>query len=432
MASTEGLVPITRAFLASYYDKYPFPPLSDDVSRLSSDIASLIQLLTLQSPPSQGEASLIDEANRQPPHKIDENMWKNREQMEEILFLLQPSRWPLQLREPSTSEDAEFSSMLRHVKANIDNALTAMISFQTKNSERVFSTVMTYMPQDFRGTLIRQQKERSERNKQAEVDALVSSGGSIRDTYALLWKQQMERRRQLAQLGSATGVYKTLVKYLVGVPQVLLDFIRQINDDDGPMEEQRERYGPPLYSLTKMVTAIRVFLTLLWERYDTFKLNKEQMNLLSEAAIVYTSEFERFVTFISDVFANSPFFISADTAGILGSRENEEYKEIIVQAGRTYEVSLMVESENSYIGWDFSLMQGKISMDIGFSVEYISASGEKTLILPYRRYEADQGNFSTLMAGNYKLVWDNAYSTFFKKTLRYKVDCIPPVVQPTN
>lgn len=29
------------------------------------------------------------------------------------------------------------------------------------------------------------------------------------------------RRRQLAQLGSATGVYKTLVKYLVGVPQVL-------------------------------------------------------------------------------------------------------------------------------------------------------------------------------------------------------------------
>lgn len=49
------------------------------------------------------------------------------------------------------------------------------------------------MPQDFRGTLIRQQRERSERNKQAEVDALVSVGGSIHDRYALLWKQQMER-----------------------------------------------------------------------------------------------------------------------------------------------------------------------------------------------------------------------------------------------
>ncbi|RID67796.1 hypothetical protein BRARA_C00002 [Brassica rapa] len=411
MASTEGLVPITRAFLASYYDKYPFPPLSDDVSRLYSDMASLIQLLALQSPPSQGEASLIEEANREPPHKIDENMWKNREQMEEILFLLQPSRWPVQLREPCTSEDAELSSTLRHLKDNFDKALTAMISFQSKNSERIFSTVMTYMPQD-------------------SVERLSDS--RKRGRRGTNKRRLMRWRRQLAQLGSATGVYKTLVKYLVGVPQVLLDFIRQINDDDGPMEEQRERYGPHLYNLTKMVTAIRVSLTLLWERYDTFKLNKNQMNLLSEAVIVYTSEFERFITFISDVFANSPFFISADTAGTLGSRENEEYKEIIVQAGRTYEVSLMVESENSYIAWDFSLVQGKISMDIGFCVEYISASGEKTLILPYHRYEADQGNFSTLMAGNYKLVWDNSYSTFFKKTLRYKVDCIPPVVEPTN
>lgn len=52
---------------------------------------------------------------------------------------------------------------------------------------------MTYMPQDFRGTLIKQQRERSERNKQAEVDALVNSGASIRDRYSLMWKQQMDR-----------------------------------------------------------------------------------------------------------------------------------------------------------------------------------------------------------------------------------------------
>lgn len=109
---------------------------------------------------------------------------------------------------------------------------------------------MTYLPQDFRGTLIRQQRERSERNKQAEVDAVINSGGSIHDKYALLWGQQMDRygndfvifisrcgrymmncifyfhnisrRKQLAQLGSATGVYKTLVKYLVGVPEVCI------------------------------------------------------------------------------------------------------------------------------------------------------------------------------------------------------------------
>ena len=105
--------------------------------------------------------------------------------------------------------------------------------------------------------------------------------------------------------------------------QVLLDFIRQINDDDGcvlritfipstifitfsspllfetlykyinlfnfflivvnmgkkyllvfysPMEEQRHRYGPPLYNLTAMVLFIRLFLLLAWGRFEAVKL----------------------------------------------------------------------------------------------------------------------------------------------------------------
>ncbi|AAF89109.1 TEL1S.2 [Arabidopsis thaliana] len=55
-------------------------------------------------------------------------------------------------------------------------------------------------------------------------------------------------------------------------------------------------------------------------------------------------------------------------------RDNEEYKEIIVQAGRTYEISLMVESENSYIAWDFSLTQGKITMVIIFKTKYVTVN----------------------------------------------------------
>ncbi|XP_041024035.1 uncharacterized protein LOC121264800 isoform X2 [Juglans microcarpa x Juglans regia] len=295
-----------------------------------------------------------------------------------------------------------------------------------------FENLMTYMPQDFRGTLIRQQRERSERTKQADVDALVNSGGSIRDRYALLWKQQMERRRQLAQLGSASGVYKTLVKYLVGVPEVLLDFIRQINDDEGPMDEQRQRYGPPLYSLTTMVISIRLFLLVLWGRFDAGNSKGQQVAFLEQAIDVYTTEFERFIKFMGGVFANSPFLISAEVAGALDARKSDEYKEISVPAGKTYEVSLTVDSINSYIAWDFSLVQGKMNMDIGFTVEFTNSSGEKTLILPSRRYESDQGNFCACMVGNYKLIWDNSYSTFFKKVLRYKVDCIPPVAEPVQ
>ncbi|CAI9097138.1 OLC1v1033484C1 [Oldenlandia corymbosa var. corymbosa] len=460
-ASTEGLVPITRAYLASYYDKYIFPPLSDDVVRLTAEIRSLSGDLLNDSgsPPNQEEKLLREEAECEAPHKIDENMWKNREQIEEIMFLLDSSTWQ-SLQSPSMPQ---VSSRVSRLKDKLASTFKVLEYFQTKNSEFVFNTVMTYMPQDFRGTLIRQQRERSERNKQAQVEALINSGGSIRDRYTMLWGQQMERlsfyrqispfffflldntgfivlglvlvcrRRQLAQLGSATGVYKTLVKYLVGVPQVLLDFIRQINDDQGPMEEQRQRYGPPLYSLTTMVLNIRLFTYLLWKRLEAQKVQESHLSSLEAAVAVYTSEFERFIKFIGEVFANSPFFIKAEDAGALEARKNDDLKETNVPAGKNFEVALTVDSVNSYIAWDFSLVQGRMNMqDIGFSIEYTDESGQKTMILPYRRYESDQGNFCTMMAGNYRLIWDNTYSAFFKKVLRYKVDCIPPVVEPIS
>ncbi|KAL6142445.1 hypothetical protein ACLB2K_060725 [Fragaria x ananassa] len=414
MASTEGLVPITRAFLSSYYDTYQFPPLSDDIPRLSSDIHSLTSDFLSHSPPTPGEERLVvDESERRPPHKVDENMWKNREHMEEIIFLLDRAHWPQALQEPSSPEDAQLATVLTRLHRMFNTALKALESFQAKNSERVFSTVMTYIPQDFRGRLIRLQRERSERNKQAEIDAMISSGASIRDRYAVLWKQQMERRRLLAQLGSATGVYKTLVKYLVGVPQVLLDFVRQINDDDGPMEEQRQRYGPPLYSLTTMVLLIRLAILLSWGR------NKQEVALLEQAVDVYTTEFERFIKFIRFLRIRPSLFQQRLPVHQMEGKilNNDDYKEISVAAGKTHEVSLTVDSINSYIAWDFSLVQGKINLDIGFSVEYTNASGEKS------------GNFCTCEAGKYKLIWDNSYSSFFKKVLRFKVDCIPPVVE---
>ncbi|KAG5582099.1 hypothetical protein H5410_052726 [Solanum commersonii] len=391
MASTDGLMPITRAFLSSYYDKYPFSPLSQDVSRLTDEIHSMAKNLQKDAPLTEGESSLVLEAESHPPHKVDENLWKNREQLEEILFLLESFNWPPALQWQSTTEDVELVSVLGQLGEKFRSTLKSLQTFQSKNSEFVFNTVMTYMPQDFRGTLIRQQRERSERNKQAEVDALINSGGSV---------------------------YKTLVKYLVGVPQVLLDFVQKINDDDGPMEEQRQRYGPPLYSLTKMVLNIRLFLSLLWRRFEAGKLSRSQITVLEEAVDIYTSEFQRFITFIRDVFANSPFFITAEEAGTLEARKGDEYKEVSVPAGKTHEVSLTVDAINSYIAWDFSLVQGRVDMDIGFSMEYTDPSGQKT------------GNFCTCLSGNYKLIWDNSYSTFFKKVLRYKVDCIPPVVEP--
>ncbi|KAJ9543021.1 hypothetical protein OSB04_022728 [Centaurea solstitialis] len=447
MAPKAGLLPITRAFLSSYYDKHQFPTISDDVPRLSNHLYNFSNHLQTTTSLPQGERWLLKEAEMQPPHKIDENMWKNREHIEEIIFLLQTSHWPKPLQQQSTPEDIELAHLLRQLKAKCEAILKLVESFQSKSSENVFNTVMTYMPQDFRGALIRKQRERSERNKKAEVDAIVNSGGSIHDRYALLWEQQMERRRQLAQLGSAGGVYKTVVKYLVGVPQVLLDFVRQINDDQGPMEEQRHRYGPPMYALTKLVLNIHLFFLchggamkiLSCEHhlsffFLSFFVQKHQISILEEAIDVYTSELERFLKFIGLKYLGSvckfSFLCYSEEAGAIEANKNDDYRESSVPAGKSYEVSLEVESVNSYIAWDFSVVQGKLSTDIGFSIEYTNALGQKTLMLPYRRYEYDQGNLCTLMTGNYKLIWDNSFSTFFRKALRYKVDYIPPVVEP--
>jgi len=154
------------------------------------------------------------------PHKIDENLWRNREQIEEILFLLDKGNWPMKLKAHATSADTAIATAVERFDAEMHSILTAVQFFQSASTEKIFNMVVTYMPQDFRCSLFKQQRERSERRKQAEVDAVISSGGSIRDKYSLLWKQQMERRRQLAQLGSASGVYKTVVKYLVGVPEL--------------------------------------------------------------------------------------------------------------------------------------------------------------------------------------------------------------------
>ncbi|CAI7743749.1 unnamed protein product [Closterium sp. NIES-54] len=95
MASTKGLVPITRNFLAAFYAKHPFDPLHDDVEKLFARLTELSEGIDAKRVATEGEekgllASLLLEA----PHKLDENFWKNREQIEEILFLLDDAQLP--------------------------------------------------------------------------------------------------------------------------------------------------------------------------------------------------------------------------------------------------------------------------------------------------------------------------------------------------
>ncbi|KAB5531874.1 hypothetical protein DKX38_018544 [Salix brachista] len=135
MASTEGLVPITRRFLASYYEKYPFAPLPDDVSRLSSEIRSITSDLLKDSPPrSQEEIVLLKEAEGGLIKSMRicgriENIWKK------FSFLLDKSRCP-----PALQNDSEFASVFSILKDKFQKTLCALQAFQAMNSDHIFNT----------------------------------------------------------------------------------------------------------------------------------------------------------------------------------------------------------------------------------------------------------------------------------------------------
>lgn len=139
-----------------------------------------------------------------------------------------------------------------------------------------------------------------------------------------------------------------LEAFILEPPVYHVEWQEIISSSSRPMEEQRHRYGPPLYSLTAMVIFIRLFLFLSWGRFDANKLwdilhplfvnllnlevvslcnnlhplvvltlsfvcfvasnaflimlklrrKRHQVAILEQAVDVYTSEFESFIKFI--------------------------------------------------------------------------------------------------------------------------------------
>ncbi|CAI5463648.1 unnamed protein product, partial [Closterium sp. Yama58-4] len=489
MASTKGLVPITRSFLAAFYAKHPFDPLHDDVEKLFARLSELSEAIDAKRVATEGSLRPLPTSPRScrsskvslnkiclsvdlvasaiaprhtsmmgffrrsgsslarnvpvlettwrsvgvkhylddlPPHKLDENFWKNREQLEEILFLLDDAQLPAAVKAGESPAGKAAAEAIGKWKEELQTTLGLIEKFQEVTSERITSMVFTYMPQDFRGTLLKQQKERSEARRKQEVANLVSNGGTIKQKYALLWQQQMDRRHTLASLGAATGIYRTLVTYLVGVPQILLDFVKSINDHNGPMEEQRLSYGPPLYRLTALANRLHIFLALWWSSFDECAENaSDYVGVVSDAAAIYSKEIARFLTLLSDVFEQSPFLISPEEAMSAEDKSKlEEFKELNIAYGQSSQVPVTVDAVGTLVAWEFSLTYGK---DIGFNVEYTAEDGTKTGMVPYQKVDKHEGSFNAPAVGSYTITWDNTYSLLTKKTVRYKVGAIPPV-----
>ncbi|WCJ34233.1 hypothetical protein M5689_015552 [Euphorbia peplus] len=207
MGSTEGLMGISSDILGDYYDKHPCPSLSNDVDVLSSQIQAMAFNLLDES---ADEKLLVDELNRHPFYKIERNLWKNREHIEEIIDLLTPS----------THEDTELAGILDNITHVLAHSLTNLVSFLDMISQTVFTAVTFRLPHADARRLVKKLKGQEENDK-AKFDDLVASGASIGARCALLWGQQMKRRRELAECCNSIAL--TRIRYRNTIPNVSSD-----------------------------------------------------------------------------------------------------------------------------------------------------------------------------------------------------------------
>jgi hypothetical protein len=89
-----------------------------------------------------GNADLAAQLDLISPHKIDENTWRNREQVEEILFLLHKDNWPSSLKEEECLPTNAVAVRLAKLEEQMQHLLTTIQEFQKASSERIFNMGM--------------------------------------------------------------------------------------------------------------------------------------------------------------------------------------------------------------------------------------------------------------------------------------------------
>lgn len=342
-----------------------------------------------------------------PPKKLDHNLWKNRHACEELVHLMK--------NPPANFASGDAASLLSEEFQDLHGFIE---NFQKGHTERITKLIVQYLPQDFRGTLIIQQKERSDQKRKAEVEHLVAGGCTIKEKYELLWEQQMAKRESLKALASSSGMFKAVVSFVGGIPQVLLDFLEKINDDNGPLAEQRIRYGPAFYQLTSLANGIHNLVATWWAATDppSAEFSEELLSLLQEAAAVYGKELKRVITFMDEVFANSPFLIKPEGA-------MDDSTKLNIGAGLSYDATLSVECAGLQVGWQWKVDPGcTIDFEVHFQED---GSDEKVELAPRTRVGEATGSHVSPAVGSYLFCWDNSFTWLSSKNLEYQIVALP-------
>lgn len=462
------LAPITRELLREHYKQYPMerPPARLDEVRVSvraayEGVAGLpwdaeTDAIGDGDGPGDGDGDELrawraelrraaQAAKVGDPRRIDEAMWRSRQQCEEIVAMastgahLPSGALPALLGAADGGEEdrAKWAGQCRRVAEAAEAIAARVREYQKGGMDRAERLARSWVPQDFRANVVKFKRDRMEARYGAEIDALMKGGGSIRDKYDLHWRHQMQRRQSLVDVGNATGAFRFVIKMIGGVPEEFLKFIRTMNDDNGPMEELRQTYGFILFFYYRQ---LNVALMLLLLDYHALRSGPQSvrdalrpcladhLELISESLDIVLLAFGAALDLMLVIFETSPFFVTKAEFDRLMAKQGMQ----TVVVKKDFDFSIRVAA-GDVVRWYFKLE----SMDIGFSVDFVAeadADASATAIAPqtlvkYARHTKDSaGELGVQAAGTLVLKWDNSYSWLSTKKLTWSVSHQPAAV----
>eukprot|EP00698_Gefionella_okellyi_P008998 TRINITY_DN2259_c0_g2_i1.p1 TRINITY_DN2259_c0_g2~~TRINITY_DN2259_c0_g2_i1.p1 ORF type:complete len:470 (-),score=108.66 TRINITY_DN2259_c0_g2_i1:470-1834(-) len=424
------LVPINREFLASLYKKYPIEPTAAAVVQCIADCqalsAKLISIFSTSNTPVPQTAPILPS-----PKKLDENNYRHREQLDLIDEATAPNHFSK--LSPCSAAQSSYIEGMKGVQSFALEYAAFFIELEKKRMAVVDDLIRKFLPNDFRLTLINKIRERSAGKARKEIEALNKRGGTIAERYDLLWAQKMRQRDMLVQFGQASGIFKAFLSLVAGVPQVMLDFIKTINDDQGPMEETRATYGPYLYDLTQLIHNLRSLLQLstlacLLSGLATDVASARDSALLEVQAVaqnavrVYVESLLYYTKHTDTVLAASPFMLHDYELGT--TLTAEPATQITVPRSGEYDVTVSCP-----IGSTFAFEFSTEKNDIGYQV---LCAGQ--VVKPLARVDAHKVKVTGAVKAEpqhtapFVLRFNNKYSFLRSKTVFYRTLIIAPTV----
>ena len=435
------MVPITREELKKCYEQMPIEPVSQELLELRDEVRQLVEdALVLAESCGVHErcgrllAVVRKCLNVETPNKIEENMFLSRSQLEEI--------W-------TDAEHAELRQVVlpECVARLAHQSFEAWSSYQASSSEKIEQLIHTFVPNDWRRTMVDTVMKRSEQQHAAELQALEARGCTVAEKYELLWEHELAKRQSLASIGSMHSVFKAIVATIGGVPHSLLDFVATINSDTGPMQEMRNTYGPTQYFLTHLIFLLRAMLTMVLaldqnasrnegeERGDDEELMlmmQRMVALLPVAMEHYAAAVDKYVALLRQVLVHSPFFVSRKDLDRRSLYNGSSSVVLTVSREHTLEYPLCC---GDTLAWEFTTNKD-IRFEALFTAQPAGAGSAPsgtalatTAIHPLRLVNSHQavvqGQFTAHTSGVVRLVFDNSYSWFTNKQLHLTTRVIP-------